>query len=489
MSRRLLIRILAGAVALFVVLTTVSVTRYVLAHPNDPLQQNIASWAREKGMGGIVDQLEVWLHDEPPSAAPADTLALAVDDLADTGSVGASQDTVLDTTPDTVPETVATTPSTTPTLTDAPPSNTAAPAKPTRTSLESAPPAVTNPNARPTATVSCNTGAKPTPTTTTTTTIDPTATTTTTSTTTTTTTTVPVTVPGETTTTTTTTTTLPARPDDVAPTIYPALRGEGKWVAAMRVRTKPMVYVSSVRPLWDCGSVVATMAVFNPNTTRAALFNGNETPGGGPWKNGNKIGARAVKSLIASFNGGFRFDHKPGGYVTEGKTVRPLKKGYATFGIRTDGTSTIGIWGDDMTDDGTWVSLRQNLPPLVRDGEIVYYKYTKVDWGKDFDNKVFNFRSAVCRRTDGLMMFVAVGDVNIAMLAKTLQILGCDIGMQMDINGTWPYFAVYNNFGKADRDGRVIDRRMGDPQRHLNKSTKDFIALFDPETLPAGAVK
>jgi hypothetical protein len=30
---------------------------------------------------------------------------------------------------------------------------------------------------------------------------------------------------------------------------------------------------------------------------------------------------------------------------------------------------------------------------------------------------------------------------------------------------------------------------MGDAQRHLNGSTKDFVALFDPETLKPGAVR
>ena len=269
----------------------------------------------------------------------------------------------------------------------------------------------------------------------------------------------------------------------------PALRGEGTWRPAIRVRTKPMVYVSSVRPLVDCASVVATMAVYNPILLRAALHNGGETPGGSGWRNKDKIAERARPSLVASFNGGFRFEHKPGGYVTEGKTVRKMRKGYATFGIRTDGTSTVGVWGADMVDDGQWVSLRQNLPPLVKEGKVVYHTYTKVDWGKDYDNKVFNFRSAVCRRTDGLVMFVAVGDVNIAMLAETLVVLGCDTGMQMDINGTWPYFAVYEGFGKKSRTGRIIDRRMGDPNRHLVRATKDFVALFDPETLPPGAVR
>jgi hypothetical protein len=88
-----------------------------------------------------------------------------------------------------------------------------------------------------------------------------------------------------------------------------------------------------------------------------------------------------------------------------------------------------------------------------------------------------------------MIMFVAVGKVNISMLADSLIVLGCNTAMELDINGTWPHFSGYYDFGKKDRKGFTIDTRMGDPNRHLNGSTKDFFALFDPETLPAGAVK
>lgn len=231
------------------------------------------------------------------------------------------------------------------------------------------------------------------------------------------------------------------------------------------------------------------MATYDPNKVRAALFNGTEVPGGRGWKNSSKVTGAAEKYLVGSFNGGFRFEHHPGGYVTEGRTVKPMRKGYATFGVRADGTSTVGVWGKDMTDDEEWLSLRQNLPPLVYDGKVVYHTYDDVDWGKDHDNKLYNFRSAVCLRTDGLIMYVAVGKVNIAMLADTLVVAGCSTAMELDINGTWPNFAVYTKFGTTTRTGRKIDTRMGDPQRHLNGSTKDFIALFDTATLPAGLVR
>jgi hypothetical protein len=442
-NRRKILKGIGLFLVVFSFITTFSVTRYVLAHPNEPLQQNIASWARNKGMGAVVDQLEVWLHDEPPAVAPVDTLALAP----------------LDTEP---PQADTTVPAASAvTTTTRVPENTA--------------PAVRRPMK---ATQSC-----PAPTNIVTTTLAPGQTTTTTTTTTTT----SSTLPGETTT--TTTTTIPARPVNVEAVISPAIKGEGVWRAIAKVRKEPMIYATSIRPLWCYGSVVATMATYNPTKVRAALFNGTEIPGGKGWKNTSSIRGSAVRSLIASFNGGFRFEHEPGGYVTEGRTIRKMRKGYATFGIRPDGTSTIGIWGEDMRPDEGWTSLRQNLPPLVAENKSVYASYKAVDWGQDFDNKVFSFRSAACVRMDGLMMFVAVGKVNIGMLADTLVILGCRTAMELDINGTWPFFSTYTNFGKTNRQGRTIDTRMGDPDRHLNGATKDFIALFDPQTLKPGAVK
>ncbi len=443
MTRRLFLRVLGGLATVFLLAVAISITQYVRAHPRDPLQQNIASWARENNLGVVVDKLEAWLHNDPPAVAPADSLALAITPVTDASTQTSTTLTGKSSTTTTVPDII--------------------------TPLQ----------IRPTvATSSCpidNTVATVVTSTTTSTTSTTTSTTTT--------------VPGAIVTTTTTTTTIPAKPEDLSSQLLPALPGEGEWQAIMRVRTKPIVYATSIRPLWCFGSVVATMATFDPTRVRTAMFNGTEMPGGKGWKNGSKIRGTALRPLIASFNGGFRFEHQPGGYVTEGRTVRKMRKGYATLAISQDGISTIGVWGDTITDDGSWASLRQNLPPLVHNGKSVYANYPKVDWGNDFGNKVYNFRSAVCLRTDGLMMFVAVGKVNIRMLADTLVVLGCKTGMELDINGQWPYFAVYSDFGKATRWGKIIDNRMGDPNRHLNGSTKDFFALFDPETLPAGAVK
>ncbi|NCX05493.1 MAG: hypothetical protein EBW68_06905, partial [Actinobacteria bacterium] len=222
MTRRLLLRVIGALVAVFLVVVAISATQYVRAHPRDPLQQNLASWARENNMGPVVDKLEAWLHNDPPAVAPADSLALAITPTAD--------------------PTVQT--------------STTMTASPSESSTSTTVPDIITPlQIRPTvATSSCP--------------VDNTIATVVTSTTTTSSTTTTVPVPG--TSTTTSSTTIPAKPADIQSQLLPALPGEGTWQAIMRVRTKPIVYATSIRPLWCFGSVVATMATFDPTRVHTA---------------------------------------------------------------------------------------------------------------------------------------------------------------------------------------------------------------------------
>jgi hypothetical protein len=378
LPRRTWSRLLSAAVALAAVAVAVSVTRYVMANPGEPVQQSIAAWARNHGMGTVVDRLEAWFHDDPPSAEPADELGLMTpdDDATSTASAATS------------------------------------------------------------------------------TTIAP-----------------------------------PWAPVRIEPLVAPPLKGEGRWRPVLETGGTVRIWATSLRPLPEYASVVATAAVWDPSTVHAALYNGDEIPGGGPWSNWRRVRGAAKPALLATFNGGFRFEHKAGGYFTEGRTVRDFRDGWATFAIGVDGTATVGIHGDDIVAGPRWRSLRQNLPPLVRGGVSVYRDYGSIDWGKDYGNKIYTFRSAVCTRTDGSMLYVAVGDVNIAMLVDTLLVLECDTAMQLDINGNWPLFSVFAGFGTSDREGSAIDKRMGNRNRYLNGAPKDFFALFDPSLLPPGAVK
>lgn len=377
-----------GALLVFSLVVGTSVVTYILDHPGDSIQQNVAAWARNNHLGVVVDKLEEWLKGAPPSTKAADELTLAVDGDSESDSTDATT---------TVPTTL-------------PPS----PANKV----------VTQKN----------------------------------------------------------------RPVAITPVIAPALSGEGQWVNFAELRGEPIAFATSFRPFADFGSVVASAVVFDQSQLTAALFNGNELPGG-KWNNSNRIMKEALPSLMLAFNGGFRFEHQKGGYFTEGKMLRPLRAEHATFAIDQNGFATVGVFGRDIFDDGSWKTLRQNLPPMLIDGEIAVDQFRGTHWGDDFGRVIYTFRSAVCLRQDGRLMFAVAGDVDIDLFAEVLKILNCKTAMQLDINGTWPQIAKYDGFGTTTRQGQLLDRRMKNANRYLNKSAKDFFAFFDTASLPTGVVR
>lgn len=285
------------------------------------------------------------------------------------------------------------------------------------------------------------------------------------------------------------TTTLPPGPVAIAPVVSPALKGEGEWRSLVSVAGETVVWATSLRPLAEYGSVVATAAVFDPTELHAGLFNGPVTPGKWAWNNGHHVMRPALPSLVAAFNGGFRFEHYRGGYVTEGRVVRKLRNNEATMAIDKSGVLHVGVWGVDLTDASAWVSIRQNLPPVLMDGVPTIKKFPGTYWGDDYKHATYTYRSAICTLKDGRLMYTAMGNVDINLLAEALVNMGCVTAMQLDINGNWPQFTTYKGFGTMDRKPVFLDKRMGNGGRYLNKSDKDFIALFDPATLPEGVVK
>lgn len=253
-----------------------------------------------------------------------------------------------------------------------------------------------------------------------------------------------------------------------------------------------VIWGTTQRPIIDHPEVVASYAVFDPTGLHAALFNGTQLPGGGPWVNGSRVSGAAEPALVAAFNGGFKFKHIRGGYFAEGREIKPLLDGEATLAIRADGWMTIGVYGKDLTNDGSWTSLRQNLPLIVDGGHEVVSVASEpgvahIYWGDDFGGVVRDLRSALCLRRDARLMYAVVGPVDIEGLAAALVTAGCERAMELDINGSWPQFVTIDRSGPTSA-GVGLDPRMSHLDRYLTGSSKDFIALFDPALLPANAL-
>jgi hypothetical protein len=288
---------------------------------------------------------------------------------------------------------------------------------------------------------------------------------------------------------TTTTTVLPVwavAPANVKPIVEPALENEGQWRGIAAAAGHDNVWATSLRPLADYPSVVGSFAVIDQTNTFAGMFNGNDVPGGKNWVLTNKVPEDHHKSLLAAFNGGFRFEHIKGGYKTEGRVVRELKNGEATIAVDRKGKISIGEYGRDLTDDGTFISLRQNLPLLIDAGVAKVNDHAGTWWGADYGNVIFVVRSSVCVLADGRLMYGAVGKVDANLLAQSLLAMGCVKAIQLDINGTWPTFQTFPAGEDGVKRPAFLDKRMGGTvDRYLTGSSKEFFAFFDPLLMPA----
>lgn len=384
-------------VAVCALWNAVSFGAYVARDNGDTTSQRAATWARNHGFSPVIDRLETWVYDDPPSKTPALDLSLAP-------AVSVA-----------------------PTTTAAAPSATTTAPGPTGTDPSTTAPTTTEP--------------------------DPT----------------------------------PQPPAALVPPISPALPGEGQWVPVAQAASHDTMWATSLRPLGDVGGVVASMVVIDQTDLRAGLFNGNEEPGGS-WVRGNRVPQELQPALLAAMNGGFRFEHIDGGYMTEGVVVKPLRDGDATVAIDREGVLTIGALGADIVDDGSWASLRQNLI-LIVDGGVSQVQRgidEGVWWGADYGRSVYVARSAICELADGRIAYLMVADVNAEQLAQTLINVGCVQAMQMDINADWPQFAVYGHPAEGGLDPQFVDQRMsGNRFRYLNGSTKEFFAFFDATLVPS----
>ncbi len=420
-------RVVKVVVVVAIVWNAVSFGRYVFTDNGDTTSEKMATWGRNHHLGSVIDWMEARAYSDPPARAPAKSLSLSTPTLVP--PVATAPAPTNTSTTDVVTAATLTTP-TTPSAHEIPASTEPTPSVPSATTtVAPANPAVDSEQ--------------------------------------------PL---------------LP--PPPLTPLFTTPLAGEGAWAPIARANGADAIWATSIRPLPAYGGVVASIAEFDQTHLRSGLFNGSEVPGG-TWQRGNRVPDALQPSLLVAFNGGFRFEHMKGGYVTEGVVVKPLRNGDATLAVGNDGRLVLGQWGRDMVDDGSWKSIRQNLILIVDGGKSQVQKGINqgVWWGADYGKQVYVPRSAVCAMPDGRLAYVIVGDVDAFQLADSLINIGCSKAIQLDINGTWPAFFTFGPDKHGSLVGHPLDRRMGgNPYRYLSGSTKEFFALFDDPLVPASSV-
>lgn len=281
----------------------------------------------------------------------------------------------------------------------------------------------------------------------------------------------------------------PQAPEALTPPFEP-LAGEGQWVPVMQANGMDAMWATSVRPVAEFGGIVATVVVIDQTYVRVGLFNGRAEPEG-DWARDDKVPMELWPALMGAMNSGFRLESSFGGYVTEGKVVQELVNGRATVAIDRAGKMFVGELGRDFVDDGSWLSMRQNLVLLVDHGQsgVERGDRERVFWGAHSTGETYVNRSALCELEEGRIAYIVAGPVNAEQMASVLINVGCVTGVQLDINDGWPNFTIFPKAPDGLLLPQILDRRMGsDPMRFVTGASRDFFAFFDATLLPSPSI-
>jgi hypothetical protein len=236
--------------------------------------------------------------------------------------------------------------------------------------------------------------------------------------------------PPTTTTTTTTTTTVP-------PTTTTTTTPEQPGWSTLSVGPSGIAIDQQVFPQPDCTQVVVARFLYQ-HVDYNFHVGSQDPPSGsaviGPDA-GPVVGAAERPLLLACFNGGFKLAADAGGTETGGTILVPLRAGLASLVINTAGRAQVGVWGSTVPTPGeTVASARQNLPPLVLNGQLSPNAGDWQAWGATLGGVDRVPRSALGEDAAGNLLFAAASASLPADLGSALVSAGAVTAMEMDIN-------------------------------------------------------
>jgi hypothetical protein len=188
-----------------------------------------------------------------------------------------------------------------------------------------------------------------------------------------------------------------------------------------------------------------------------------------------------MKRIVAAFNGGFKTAHGEFGMMVEGDILVPPVDGAATVATMQNGQVLMGAWPGNAVIPPKMVSLRQNLEPLLKRGQI--NPNNRSCWGvvvNDDLSGMKTVRSGLCRHPGGYLIYVWGRALTARDLGRAMKIAGCDFGMHLDMNPYHTVFAYFRFPDDVDVDSLRFDAEIAirkliySPERYVYRSPKDF---------------
>jgi hypothetical protein len=226
-----------------------------------------------------------------------------------------------------------------------------------------------------------------------------------------------------------------------------------------------------------------TVVRFRAGQVRFNLHIGSQDPPTGAAVLGPEslsyVSTTEIPQLLAAFNGGFKVNAAAGGVEVDGQTLTPLIDGFASFVIDTNGTGRIGVWGSTVPVPGEQVvSVRQNLPPLIDDGQMSSQIGNVAQWGLTLHGVAATARSALAEDAAGDILYAASMSALPIDLATALSNDGATVAMEFDINPEWIQLDLDSMAG-----GPLLAAVPGQSRpanQYLVGWTRDFFTVLTP---------
>lgn len=189
--------------------------------------------------------------------------------------------------------------------------------------------------------------------------------------------------------------------------------------------------------------------------------------------------------LVAAFNGGFKTEHGAFGTIEDGRVLVEPQPGLGTVAVDADGRAGFGLW-DTAALHAPWVSLRQNLPPLIADGVVNPTRARH--WGElvaELD-EAQTPRSAVGVTGEGVLIYAWSKATSAERLGEAMKRAGVRFALHLDMNPGHTGVEFYRSDGAGglapQAGARAMDYRRG---RWLGTDARDFFYLVRAADMPA----
>ena len=192
------------------------------------------------------------------------------------------------------------------------------------------------------------------------------------------------------------------------------------------------------------------------------------------------------KRVVATFNGAFKTTHGAYGMMVDRRVLIPPEPGSATVVLTQDGRVGLGTWPGSKSIPDEITSFRQNLDPLVANGEA--NPSGRNVWGWQIAGEsVLTQRTAMCVTPAGHVYYAFAEEIDGPTLARGLRQAGCTYGVHLDMNPGHCAFVYTRIIDPAREEYKLrmaYSAMQSNPARYVRWSSKDFFYVSLRELHP-----